>query len=228
MMFSQLTLPVRLRDVATFENFYPANNQVLLTALQKFVNGESDPYIYLYGHGHSHLLQACCHQANQQGLTTIYIPLNEVLGLRAAILDNLEKYDLVCLDDVQVIAGHKQWEEAVFYLFNRVQTARHRLLIAAQRVPKELNLKLNDLTSRLMSGLIFQIQELSDADKLAALQLRAKLRGLELSNEVGRFLLSHLPRDLTTLFSVLEKLDQASLASQRKLTIPFLKEVLGI
>lgn len=230
-MPTQLTLPIRLRDDATLANFYFANNELLLSALPKFIQRESEPYLYLWGYasvGRSHLLQACCHEANQQGLTTAYIPLADIQFLNPSIFDELEKVNLVCIDDVDGIAGQKNWEESLFHLFNRIIANNNRLLIAASTVPKELNITLRDLTSRLNSGLIFQIHELSDQDRLLALQFRAKLRGLELTDEVGQFLLHRVERNLAFLFHTLEKLDQASLAKQRKLTIPFVKQTLAI
>lgn len=230
-MPTQLTLPIRLRDDATFANFYFANNKLLLSLLSAFINANSEPYLYLWGHrgvGRSHLLQACCHEANQQGMMSAYIPLLDIDLLHPSIFDDLEKLDLVCIDDLQMIAGQHHWEESLFHLFNRIKEAKSKLLVAAQAVPKELKLNLKDLTSRLASGLIFNIKELNDADRLLALQFRAKLRGLELSDEVGQFLLHRVQRNLTSLFENLEKLDQASLAKQRKLTIPFIKQILTI
>ena len=52
-------------------------------------------------------------------------------------------------------------------------------------------------------------------------------RGLHLTDEVGRFILTRGARSMSALFDLLEQLDQASLQAQRKLTIPFLKETLG-
>lgn len=227
----QLTLPIRLRDDATFANFYFASNEVLLSVLPHFINGGGDSFVYLHGKegvGRSHLLQACCHEANQQGLTTAYIPLLDNQFLNPSIFDELEKIDLVCIDDVDAIAGQKNWEESLFHLFNRIRDNKNKLLVSANTVPRELNLNLRDLGSRLNSGLIFQIHELNDQQRLSVLQFRAKLRGLELSDEVGSFLLHRVERNLSCLFQVLEKLDQASLIAQKKLTIPFVKQILII
>lgn len=230
-MPTQLTLPIRLRDDATIANFYFANNEILLSALPHFINQEGDGFIYLHGKqgvGRSHLLQACCHEANQQGLTAAYIPLLDIQFLNPSIFDELEKIDLVCLDDVDAIAGQKIWEESLFHLFNRIRDNKNKLLVVANVVPHELNLNLRDLVSRLNSGLIYQIHELNDEERLSALQFRAKLRGLELSDEVGSFLLHRVERNLSFLFQALEKLDQASLVAQKKLTIPFVKQILII
>ena len=143
------------------------------------------------------------------------------------MLDNLEQFELVCLDDLDAVAGRADWEEALFHLFNRLRDSGRRLLLAASASPRELPVQLADLQSRLTLALVFQLQSLSDEDKLRALQLRASRRGLHLGDDVGRFILTRGERSMSSLFELLERLDQASLQAQRKLTIPFLKETLG-
>ena len=56
---------------------------------------------------------------------------------------------------------------------------------------------------------------------------RARLRGLELPPETGRYLLNHYRRDMASLCALLDELDLASLAAQRRLTIPFVKGILS-
>ena len=172
-------------------------------------------------------MQAACLRFEQLGEPAVYLPLAELLDRGIEILDNLEQYELVCLDDLQAVAGRADWEEALFHLFNRLRDSGRRLLIAASTSPRELPVKLADLKSRLTLALIFQMRPLSDEDKLRALQLRASRRGLHLTDEVGHFILTRGTRSMSALFELLERLDQASLQAQRKLTIPFLKETLG-
>lgn len=108
------------------------------------------------------------------------------------------------------------------------ESGKTRLLITGDRPPRQLNLGLPDLASRLDWGQIYKLQPLSDEDKLQALQLRARLRGFELPEDVGRFLLKRLDREMRTLFMTLDQLDRASITAQRKLTIPFVKEILKL
>lgn len=229
----QLPLGVRLRDDATFANYYPGANAAALGYVERLCDadaGWAESLIYLWGNdgvGRSHLLQAACLRFEQHGEPALYLPLGEVVALGPELLDNLEQYELVCLDDLDAIAGQADWEEALFHLFNRLRDAGRRLLLAAGASPRELGIQLPDLQSRLALSLVFQLQELSDEDKLRALQLRASRRGLHLTDEVGRFILTRGARSMSALFDLLEQLDQASLQAQRKLTIPFLKETLG-
>ena len=102
------------------------------------------------------------------------------------------------------------------------------MIVAANLAPKSLGLFLPDVVSRLVSGIVFQMQPLSDEEKLQVLIMRAERRGMTLSEEVGKFILNHCPRHMSTLFAALDALDKISLATQRKLTIPFVKTVLQI
>ncbi|WP_079201295.1 DnaA regulatory inactivator Hda [Pseudomonas sp. CC6-YY-74] len=229
----QLPLGVRLRDDATFANYYPGANAAALGYVERLCEadaGWAESLIYLWGGagvGRTHLLQAACLRFEQLGEPAVYLPLAELVAHGPIMLDNLEQFELVCLDDLDAVAGLSDWEEALFHLFNRLRDSGRRLLLAASRSPRELPVKLADLQSRLTLALVFQLQSLSDEDKLRALQLRASRRGLHLSDEVGRFILTRGERSMSALFELLERLDQASLQAQRKLTIPFLKEILG-
>ena len=228
-MSGQLIFNIRLDDTATFTNFYAGNNQALLFALQAMMSESGEAFIYCWGGagvGRSHLLQASCHALSEQGKTAVYLPLSRFSEFSPEILQGLEALFLVCLDDVESVLGNEQWELALFNFYNRARDQNTRLLISANKPPQQLNCHLPDLASRLAAGVVFQVLALTDEQKLAALQLRAKLRGFILTDPVGKFLLHHQPRDFPSLFTLLEKLDQASLIEQKKLTIPFLKSVL--
>lgn len=230
-MTIQLPLPFHFQEFATFENFYPGNNQPLLNYLDLLIKGQGERYVYLWGAkgvGRSHLLQACCQRASENNLSALYLSFQQIDELEPKILENLANFSLICLDDIQLIAGKKQWEEAVFHFYNHLESKQTRLLISGNVLPKSLPIRLNDLASRLGSGVILQLQGLNDADKIKALQARAEEKGLELPAKVGEFMLSYLTRDLDSLLAALEKLDQVSLIEQRKLTIPFVKKILKI
>lgn len=229
----QLPLGVRLRDDATFKNFYPGSNAVALGYVERLCQadaGWTESLIYLWGGagvGRSHLLQAACLQLKQLDQQAVYLPLAGLVEHGPALLEGLEHCALVCLDDLDAVAGRADWEEALFHLFNRLRDAGQRLLLSASAAPRELQLQLADLQSRLSQALVFQLRELAADDKLHALQLRASRRGLQLPDEVAAFILNRGSRSMNGLFELLEQLDQASLQAQRKLTIPFLKETLG-
>lgn len=218
---------MRLRDDATFSNFFVGNNTQIVTLLQNL--SQSEWFTYLWGKpssGRTHLLHAVCLAAQEQKRSAIYLPMQEIIHLSAAMLEDLEQADIICIDDIDLIAGKKEWELAFFHLYNRAQLSQTHLIITANVPPRELALMLPDLKSRLTAGIIFQLHILAEDERLAALKLRAKNRGLVMSDEVGLFILRRSPRDLSSIFNVLDKLDHASLTAHRRLTIPFVKDVL--
>jgi DnaA family protein len=224
-MINQLTLGVGLKDEATFENFFPGKNTQLIEVLKN--NNERIIYFYgIGGEGCTHLLQACCHESRRHKQSAVYIPLNNLSDLSPNIFEGLEACHLVCIDDIHCIAGKREWEEAFFHLYNRIHDAGGRLIVTANVAPKLLNFILPDVISRLAWGIVFQLQPLTDNEKLQAITMRADRRGMTLTEEVGKFILTHCPRHMSTLFAALDALDKVSLAAQRKLTIPFVKTVL--
>ena len=231
----QLSLGVSLNDDATFENFYApdlARNALVVDGLKRQVLGEGDSFVYLWGApgaGLTHLLQASCHYAQTLGRSVQYLPLRDMVGYAPGeIFAGLEALDLVCLDCLASIAGRADWELAIFNLYNNLREAGGKLLVAAEHGPQELAVDLPDLRSRLQWGVTYQVRNLSDDDKQQALQLRARARGLDLNDEVAQFIIQRLSRDTNELFWQLQRLDHASLAEQRKLTIPFVKKVLAL
>ncbi|NIG98823.1 MAG: DnaA inactivator Hda [Serratia symbiotica] len=229
---AQLSLPLYLPDDETFDSFYPGENPSLLAAIRSAVCQEHGSYIYFWsreGGGRSHLLHATCAELSQHGKAVGYVPLDKRTYFMPEVLDGMEQLALVCIDNIECIAGDEAWEMAIFNLYNRILETDHtRLFITGDRPPRQLNLYLPDLASRLDWGQIYKLQPLSDEEKLLALQLRGKLRGFELPEDVGRFLLKRLDREMRTLFMTLNQLDHASITAQRKLTIPFVKETLGL
>lgn len=230
-MINQLTLGVGLKDEATFANFYVGKNQQIVTELTKTASGLGERIIYFCGgggEGRTHLLHACCHEANLHRLRSVYLPLNNLNDFSPDIFEGLEALDLICIDDVHKIAGKSAWEEAFFHAYNRIHDAGTKLIVTANVMPKALGVSMPDIVSRLTWAVAFQLQSLSDPEKLQVLIMRADCRGMTLSEEVGKFILNHCPRHMSTLFAALDALDKISLAAQRKLTIPFVKTVLQI
>ena len=189
--------------------------------------GKCNLIIGASGSGKSHLLYAACVQAQEQGLTSQLLTLDDCKLLSPRLLDDLEQLDLVCLDNIQAIVGDISWQTAVFDLYNRMLEQGKALIIVGNESPSQLGLQLADLVSRLQACTAFQLRLLTDEDKHKLLQQKARLRGMELPDEVARYLLNHQDRDIRALVVMLDKLDKATLVHQRKLTIPFVKDILN-
>ena len=228
-MAIQLPLDITLRDNATFENFIANQNEQLIDVLQKFACAQGEAFVYLagkHGTGRTHLLQAVCHTASEHALSAAYLPLQQSQHYAAEMLEGWESFQIICIDDIDAVAGQMNWEQALFHLFNRVRENNGHLLITAAMMPSQLPCVLPDLQSRLGWGLALTVNELRDDDKILALQQRAAERGLELPTEVANYLLRRCPRDMATLLALLRELDTQSLAAQRRLTIPFVRGLL--
>lgn len=231
MTTTQLTLSVSLRDDATFANYYSLENIAVTEQLMNMARGQGEQSLYLWGApatGKTHLLQAVCHCADQAGLMSTYIPLADAAFLDPQMCEGLEHMHVICIDDVHAIAGERQWEEALFHLFNRVRDNQHRIIFAGNQNISQAGIDLPDLRSRLSWGLNYQIKPLTLEEKLAAFKLRAHNRGMVLPVEVTQFVFNHYSRDMARLFKALDKLDKVSLIEKRKITIPFVKTVLKL
>lgn len=228
---AQLPLGVGLRDDATFNNYYVSGaNAPLVEHLTQQFQPNAEPFIYLWGaqgSGKSHLLQAACHAASDADMRALYLPLADLGHFPPLMLEDIERLDLVAIDDLEYVVGRKRWEEALFHAFNRLRDAGKQLVIASNTPPRQLEVVLPDLASRLTWGVTFHLHPLDDESRLAALRLRANVRGMQLPDDVGRYILHRGPRELGDLCKAIETLDQASLSAKRKLTIPFVKSALG-
>ncbi|MBT5232113.1 MAG: DnaA regulatory inactivator Hda [Methylococcales bacterium] len=224
-MAKQLILDFGAHNDKTFDNFVPGSNQELIAQLQ-VKNSKNTPAVFFSGPngaGKSHLLSAACAEANY---AAAYIPMADAETLSTSILEGLDALALVCIDDIHLIAGDVEWEEAVFNLYNRSKDAQQRLYISCQQPVAETAFRLADLSSRLSWGLNYQINPLTDEEKIIALTQHANARSLDIPSDVSRYLLTHYSREMPALLSLLDKLDTASLAEKRKLTIPFVKQLL--
>ena len=225
----QLPLTLVLKDGATFDSYYAGPNGEAVAHLRKLTGTPWEPGMYLWGGpgtGKSHLLQAVCHAAGERGVAAVFLPMRAADQFPREALQGLEKVGIVCIDDIHAIAGDYDWELAVIDLFERIRETGGILVVTGNAMPAQLGLQLTHLVSRLAWGLQLQLQALNEVDKLSALQLRASRRGISLPSESGRYLIRHYGSDMHPLFSALESLDRASLAAKRRLTIPFLREVL--
>jgi DnaA family protein len=225
---AQLPLGIQLRDSSVFASFHPGRNQPVVDALLALRAHAPPRVVWLHGAsgtGKSHLLQALCARATQRGERAAFVPIRTVAPVGADVLTGLGAMTWVCLDDVDPVLGEPAWERALFALHQELDEQNGRLVLAAVQAPQALAIQLPDLASRLRGGLVLRLQSLNEEEQMAALKLRAELRGLELSDEVAQYLLRRLPREMGALCEFLDRLDQAAMIAQRRLTIPFVKEV---
>jgi DnaA-homolog protein len=225
----QLPLGVRLPDRALFGSFLPGRNAEALAHARAVASGGTRGLTWLSGPGgagKTHLLQAICAAASERSRAG-YVPLREVAHLGSGVLDGLAQLECLCLDDLDAVAGDLGWERRLFGLLRETEEAGGALILAAAAPPALLPWALPDLGSRCAAGTMLALRALDESEQHAALELRARLRGLELPEETWEWLRRRYPRDMRRLYELLDTLDEAALAAQRRLTVPFIRDVLA-
>lgn len=229
-MLEQLPLKFEFRADHSFDSFFPGNNQEIFNHLKKFASGEGESFIFLWGesgYGKTHLLHSCCNEAFKNDLSSFYLDLSQAELTDPELFTGLEDYEIVCFDNIDLLIGKENWELVFFSLYNQLRDNNRKLLISAASPPHELAFKLPDLRSRINWGLTLKLNAFDDANKIAALSYKAHQKGFEIAPQSARYLLTRYDRKLASLWTMLDRLDSASLSAQRKLTIPFLKQIMA-
>lgn len=227
-MTSQLPLGLRWPRRQRFEHFHAGANAAALAAVQMLATQPGAPWVYLSGgagSGKSHLLMAACQAAHEAGRTVQYLPLGSLRDHFMAIR-GVAGSQFIALDDLDAMAGEREAEHALFDLYNRARAEGTALVFTAQSAPAQLALGLPDLRSRLGACTQFALKPLEDSERREVLKRQAALRGIELDEHVLDWLFARYARDLGALLDLLDRLDQASLAAQRRITVPFLRTLL--
>lgn len=239
-MNAQLPLLLRWPAQQRFETFVPGANGAALALLLEAATSATAPWVFAAGpagSGKTHLLIAACAAATQAGRSAQYLSLarladrgEAVRSASAASADAIRSFggsDLLALDDIDAIAGDAAAEHALFDLYNRCKMDKSTLLFSATAAPAQIGIALPDLVSRLSACAQARLIPLDDAARRDWLRARAQVRGLILDDSVLDWLFAHHARDLSSLADLLERMDRAALAAQRRITVPFLRGLLG-
>ncbi|MFT5571825.1 MAG: DnaA family protein [Cryomorphaceae bacterium] len=223
----QMALPLAHADKASFDNYWVGHNSELVTAIRASVEIGEPKVLYFYGPagaGKSHLLFAAMRLARDEVINTSFLTLNDPF-VSPDMLAVVDVEHVVCVDNIQSWAGDQDRERALFTLFEQIKHAGGQLLVSSTQPPEQAGFALRDLVSRLSSGLIYPLLDLNEEQQLEAIKLRASQRGLSISDETVKYLISRSSRDTSELFAILDKIDQASLVEKRRITIPFLQSL---
>jgi DnaA family protein len=223
---AQLPLALALADHASFDTFVSGPNTAAVEHVCSVARGGAET-VWLWGGdgvGKSHLLQAACRAATAAGRRAMYVALR---ASSPAILTDLQHVDLLAVDDVHAVAADERWERTLFVLLNAYSAGAGALLLSAAAPAPRCGFKLADLASRGAGAVTYRLVPLDDAGRAKALRLHAAARGLDLDATAAEFLLKRVARDMPALTAWLARLDRASLSEQRRLTIPFIRELVG-
>ena len=222
----QIPLDVSLSEYMTFETFFLGPNKSVVDSLRD----KKNRLIWLAGlegFGKTHLLNALLNSHENENKKALYLPMSESQVFTPDILDNLGQYDLVAIDDIENIIGDINWEEQLLKFYEDSYNTSNKILITANDTPKGLNFLLPDLSSRFNLALIERLRPMNEEETIEAILIHSKTRGFELPEDSAKYLINRAPRDVSALVDIIKLLDYESLSMQRKLTIPFIKTVLG-
>lgn len=223
---AQLPLALALADHASFDTFVAGGNATAVEHVRSLAGGGADT-VWVWGAagaGKSHLLQAACRAATAAGRRAMYVSLP---AASPAILADLESVELLAVDDLETVAGDLDWERPLFAILNANLSSSGALLLAAAAPAAQCGFALADLASRGAGAVTYRLAPLDDAGRAQALRLHAAARGLTLDSAAAEFLLKRVDRDMAALTGWLARLDLESLTAQRRLTIPFIRELLA-
>ena len=237
----QVSLGLELSTRMTLNNFINTENKTIISNIYNLIdlhsnnasvtNQVGENTLYLYGPkgcGKTHLLHGICHLANQKQLSSIYLDAKSITEENIIRLEDMQYLEVICIDNIEYISQKKQWEIAFFNLFNRAYTQGTNLIMTSSQKPKQLNINLPDLLSRIQWVLAFKIHDLKDDDILKALKNKCKQQGLQISEETLKFMILRLTRNINDLTIAITRLTNLAITTKRRLTIPFVKKVMNI
>jgi len=216
----QLLLGLNEKKPQNFATFVTGPNLELMQFLPLLAaGGTADKFAYLWGSsgaGKTHLLHALAETPGAR-----YIAHDAP----AAEFQYSPDISLYLIDDCDKLGEQAQID--VFALFNQVRERGGAMATAGNAAPAHLALR-EDLRTRLGWGLIYQVHELTDDDKLAALTQSAAARNMNVAPAVLPYLITHFARDMRSLSAMLDTLDTYSLETKRLITLPLLRELLQL
>lgn len=221
----QLLLDIHTPFVPTLDNFLPGRNVELLQLLKNvLLQQEKERFIYLWGNpgcGKSHLLQAMITESAAIGQNAAFFSADKQHDFLTS-----NDIDCVAIDDIDALNTSGQAE--LFRLYNQLRDESEAIfLVSGSAAPKYLDMR-QDLVTRLGWGLVYQVHDLNEEEKIHALKKHATNSGFNLSQDVCLYLLQHGRRDLSSLMMIIDALDRYSLANQRHITVPLLRELLQV
>lgn len=222
----QLNLPISLNTKMLWRYFIGDKNQQIIAFLSALFDESCGAVVYVFGNkssGKTHLLQGCAFTALERLLPVVYIDFKQ--DLPDTVLDNLEQYDWVCIDNVDNSSARQQQD--LFDFYNRIRHKKTKLIISGSVLANELNL-FKDLKTRLSLATTFSLELLNDAKKKIVIEQQAKQRNLQIDLKIYDYLFKYYSRDLTVLLSAINQLDEASLQQKNKITIPLVKQILKV
>ncbi len=227
---AQLPLRLALSRAPRFGNFEATQeNAELVDAVRRIAADHTPERVLIVGDagsGKSHLLEAASEAARSSGDAVAFAPMRDWSSQHVDAVRGLGQGGLVCIDDIDAVAGDRGWEEALLALVEESASRQTRMLVSAGAAPSNIRFVLADLRSRLSAATLYRLRELDDEGRARALRRHASGRGIDIPDDVVGYVLTRHRRDMRSLIALLDRLDYHSMASQRRLTVPFVRDLI--
>jgi DnaA family protein len=227
---AQIALPLSFDRQFSFDNYFSHQEKLIVENLMSLITSRGESMIGLWGKsssGKTHLVNASAHYARQQGISFQIYDGVELARYDADLFEDLESCQVLAVDNLDAFCGMRKWEEKFYQIINISQNQKLKFIFTLAEKPTHLNCKLADFQSRLSWGLLLQLQTTGEKDIAKIIKLRAAMLGIDLSEEVISYLLTHYSRQLSEQIEILRVLDNASLSAQKRITIPLIKQTLA-
>jgi len=228
----QLHLDVKLDESITLDNFLSCSStELVLKASNNFISNHSSfRTLYLWGRegvGKNYLLNATNRKCKESKLSSTFLSFSSNTFEDKSLLEGLEELDVVFIEGLERYPKGEDWEVALFNLINAGSSKGLRMFFSSNQVAKDLSIQLPDLKSRLIAFPAFELPEITEKEKISALEQSAKRKGLIFEEKVLTYILNHTSRSLTDLLKLMFELDTFSLEKKRKISISLVKELLS-
>jgi len=235
---------VKLHPDYTFENFVvgPCNRlaQASCIAVSHSPGNTYNP-LFLYGSsglGKTHLQHAICHGAKKDSpdIAIKFLSCEEFVNsfINAIEQGNLPQFqnqfrtvDILVIDDVQFLREREHSQEEFFHTFNALYNNRKQIVLTADCPPADLECLQERLISRFKWGLVARIDQPSYETRIAIVQKKAHLRGLDISEEVAEYIATKVKANIRELEGALTVIYATAQTSDSQITLDLAKQALG-
>ena len=225
----------------TFESFIVGNsNQFAYTTAKSVAEKPGKIYnpLFLYGGvglGKTHLIQAIGNQQIALGKKVIYTTFEQFMNkftshLRAQTMDRFREHfrecDMLIMDDIQFLSGKEQTQDEFFHTFNELHQANKQIVITSDRQPHKIGGLVDRLRSRFEWGLMADIKPPELETKIAIIQKKCEIDGINLNRDIINFLASNMGQNIREIEGAIIKLNAYSGLMNQELTLEFAHNVI--
>ncbi len=225
----------------TFDSFVVgSSNQMAYNASLAVAEKPGVQYnpLFLYGGtglGKTHLLQAIGNDSIEKGRTVIYVTIEQFMNDFTFSIKNknmehfrnkYRKCDVLLIDDVQFLSGKEQTQEEFFHTFNELHNAKKQIVMTSDRLPSQIAGLVDRLKSRFEWGLTADIQIPGLETKIAIIEKKSELNGINLSREIINYIATNLDNSIREIEGVLIRINASASLLNQEINLEFAKNLL--